>query len=210
MLEPERDEDLELMRRVTARDETAFARLFDRHSALVLGVLSRMLRNRAEAEEILQEAFLQAWEQAGRYDPARATPRGWLLVLARSRALDRIRSRTARSDREERSVLDGAQPTTTEPLGSSELEAEERRRGVAAALATIPPEQRRAIELAFFSGLTHREIAERLATPLGTVKSRILLGMNKLREVLGAGGTSPRGRAHRSREANSRREEESW
>ncbi len=175
-------EDLLLMGRVAARDQQAFARLFDRHSPVVLGVLTRMLADRALAEEILQEAFLQAWQQADRYQPGLASVRGWLLMMARSRALDRLRSRGARQRREDEVMRDV--PVAAEPTGTAAIEADERRRHVAEALAGLPAEQRQCVELAFFGGLTHTQIADRLQTPLGTVKSRILLGMNKLRQAL--------------------------
>lgn len=175
-------EDVLLMGRVAARDQQAFARLFDRHSAVVLGVLTRLLGDRALAEEILQEAFLQAWQQADRYQPALATPRGWLLMMARSRALDRLRSRSARQRREDEVMREV--PVAAEAEGTAAIEADERRRHVTMALGGLPPEQRECIELAFFGGLTHTQIADRLQAPLGTVKSRILLGMNKLRQSL--------------------------
>lgn len=178
--------DRRLVARVAGGDRDAFAALFDRHSPLVLGVLMRMLRDRAEAEEILQEAFLQAWQDAADYRPERSSPRGWLLMLARSRAIDRVRSGRARRLREERSALEdgvlsaGAEP----PAGPARVEAAERRRTVGSALAELPAEQRRCIELAYFEGLSHTQIAARLETPLGTVKSRVLLGMRRLRTVL--------------------------
>lgn len=175
-------EDILLMGRVAARDQQAFARLFDRHSPIVLGVLTRMLSDRALAEEILQEAFLQAWQQAERYQPALATPRGWLLMMARSRALDRMRSTAARMRREDDLMREA--PQTAEGIATSGLEADERRRHVIAAMGSLPAEQRECIELAFFGGLTHTQIADKLQAPLGTVKSRILLGMNKLRQSL--------------------------
>jgi len=175
-------EDILLMGRVAARDQQAFARLFDRHAPIVLGVLTRLLGDRALGEEILQEAFLQAWQQADRYQPALATPRGWLLMMARSRALDRLRSHSARQRREDEVMRDV--PAVAEPTGTAAIEADERRSHVVEALGALPPEQRECVELAFFGGLTHTQIAERLQAPLGTVKSRILLGMNKLRQSL--------------------------
>ena len=176
-----RRRDLFLMGRVAAGDRDSFAELFDRHAPTVLGALLRAVGNRAEAEEVLQEVFLQAWRQADRYLPERASPRGWLLVLARSRALDRVRARAAAQARDEDA---GAGPTAVDPAGTAPLEAAERSREVQRALAALPAEQRRAIELAFYGGLTQVEIAARLGAPLGTVKSRMLLGMRKLREAL--------------------------
>ena len=178
--------DRRLVARVAGGDRDAFAALFDRHSPVVLGVLMRMLGDRAEAEEVLQEAFLQAWQDAGDYRPERAGPRGWLLMVARSRAIDRLRSGRARRLREERSALEaGVLSAGTEPpAGPARVEAAERRRTVGSALAELPAEQRRCIELAYFEGLSHTQIAARLEAPLGTVKSRVLLGMRKLRAVL--------------------------
>jgi len=176
-------EDNFLMGRIAAGDRDAFARLFDRHSPVVLGLLIRILGRRSEAEETLQEVFLQVWRQAGRYEPGRSTPRGWILVLARSRALDQLRSREARQRRE--TELSAASAARQEhPVGTRGLEESERREQVSSALEVLPPEQRRCIELAFFEGLTQTQIASRLEAPLGTVKSRIHLGMSKLRQVL--------------------------
>ena len=181
--------DEELMRRTAVGDADGFADLFDRHSPRVLGLLIEILRSREEAEEVLQEVFLDVWRQPGRYDAKRGCVRGWLLLLARSRALDRIRSRRSRSRREQAAhdlqVLGGAEE---QPPGTGRLEAEERSREVFSALDELPEEQRRAVELAFFEGLSQSQIARRLEAPLGTVKSRILLGMRKLRQSLLARG----------------------
>jgi RNA polymerase sigma-70 factor (ECF subfamily) len=176
--------EIDLMRRIGAGESEALAEVFDLHSSGVLGLLFRILGRRSEAEEILQEVFLQVWMQADRYDPERASPRGWILMLARSRALDRIRRRDSSRRREEEAAND--EPLAVSPVGTERLEAVERRSRVASALGLLSPEQRHCIELAFFEGLTHTQIAERLQAPLGTVKSRILLGMNKLRQALSA------------------------
>jgi RNA polymerase sigma-70 factor (ECF subfamily) len=177
-------EDRNLMRLVADRDGGAFARLFERQAPVALGLLHRILGARGEAEEVLQEVFLQIWMQADRYDGARSTPRGWILMLARSRALDRLRRRESARRREE--VVGEEAGETVSPLGTERLESLEVKRQVSSALGALSPDQRRCIELAFFEGLTHTQIAERLEAPLGTVKSRILLGMNKLRQTLSA------------------------
>lgn len=177
-------QDAVLLGRVARGDAAAFATLFDRHSSAVLGLLVRMMGRRPEAEELLQDVFLQAWREADRYRPESASPKGWLLMMARSRAVDRIRSRGARERRETSVTRDRPAAAAVPPAGPERLERRERRDRVAAALADLPAEQRRAIEHAFFDGLTHREVAERLGQPLGTVKSRILLGMKKMREAL--------------------------
>jgi RNA polymerase sigma-70 factor (ECF subfamily) len=178
------DSEPALIHRIASGDGEALTRLFDLHSPVALGLLVRILGDRAEAEEVLQEVFLQVWTQADRYDAARSTPRGWLLMLARSRALDRLRRRDARRRREEESAEEEARLAPIEPEGAERLEAAERQSRVSSALGALSPEQRRCIELAFYEGLTHTQIAERLKAPLGTVKSRILLGMSKLRQVL--------------------------
>lgn len=172
-----------LVYRIASGDGEALTRLFDLHSPVALGLLVRILGDRAEAEEVLQEVFLQVWTQADRYDADRSSPRGWLLMLTRSRALDRLRRRDARRRREEETAEEEAR-LTVEPRGTERLEAAERQSRVSSALGSLSPEQRHCIELAFFEGLTHTQIAERLKAPLGTVKSRILLGMSKLRQVL--------------------------
>jgi RNA polymerase sigma-70 factor, ECF subfamily len=177
-------EDRELMRRVAARDGGSFARLFEIHGPLTLGVLLRILGRRSEAEEVLQEIFLQVWMQADRYDEVRSTPRGWILMLARSRALDRLRRRDSLRRREEAAGEEAGDAIP--PVGTERLETLERKQQVSSALGALSPDQRRCIELAFFEGLTHTQIAARLEAPLGTVKSRILLGMNKLRQALSA------------------------
>lgn len=173
------------MERVAQGSTDAFAALYDRHSGIVLGLLTRMLGADGTAEEVLQETFLQAWEQASRYDGSKADPRGWLLMMARSRALDRIRSRSSRENRDQKATEEGVLARTiTQPRAPDRLADEERSRRIQAALENLPPEQRSAIELAFFEGMTHTEVAETLQAPLGTVKSRILLGMRKLRPLL--------------------------
>ena len=181
----ETSEDAALVARIAHGDAAAFAAFYDQHAPRVLGLLVKMLRRRAEAEEMLQEVFLQVWRDAERYRPQGSTPRGWVFMLARSRAIDRIRSSSARQRREE-TTADDPMTSTVAPSGPERLEEHERREQVAAALAELPPEQRTAIEHAFFEGLSHREVAEHLGEPLGTIKSRILLGMRKLRRSLEA------------------------
>lgn len=182
----ERERDAGLLARAAARGadgEEAFAELFDRHAPVVLGLLERMLGAGGEADEVLQEVFLQVWRQAARYRPHLKSARSWMLMLARSRALDRLRSSGSRARREER-VHRESGARAAAPVGSARLEVAERSRDVAAALEQLPADQRQAVELAFFEGLTHREIAARLGAPLGTVKSRVLLGLKKLRQLL--------------------------
>ncbi len=174
--------ETDLLRRIATGDGDALSRVFELHSPVVLGMLVRILGSRAEAEEILQETFLQVWMQAERYEESRSSPRGWVLMLARSRALDRLRRRESSRRREEE--VSGESVVSIRPTGTERLEAAERKSLVSSALGVLSPEQRDCIELAYFEGLTHTQIAERLSAPLGTVKSRILLGMNKLRQAL--------------------------
>jgi RNA polymerase sigma-70 factor (ECF subfamily) len=179
------EREVDLMSRVAGGDGEAFARLFEIHAPGALGLLVRILGRRGEAEEVLQEVFLQVWTQAGHYDARRSSPRGWILMLARSRALDRLRRRDSSQRREEAASEERAGEVAS-PVGTERLESLESRQRINSALELLTPEQRRCIELAFFEGLTHTQIAMRLEAPLGTVKSRILMGMNKLRQALSA------------------------
>lgn len=176
-------DDLAIVRRMVAGDPDALAELYDRFAPLVLAVARRILGGAGEAEEVLQEAFLQAWNQAERYDPGRSSVSTWLLLIARTRALDRLRSRGAR---ERMAQAAAAEPPAadTSSGGDDSVLHRERRRRVRQALAELPEEQRRVLELAFYEGLSQSEIATRTGTPLGTVKTRALLGMKKLRQAL--------------------------
>jgi RNA polymerase sigma-70 factor, ECF subfamily len=177
------DPDFDLLCEIAAGSGEALGLFYDRHAPLALGLLCRMLGDRNEAEEVLQEVFLQVWRDAGRYDPGRSSPRGWLLLLARSRALDRHRSTAARRRREDETAR-GEAVRAVAPLGTRRLEHGESCRRIGSALGRLPPEQRRVIELAFWEGLTQTQIAKVLGAPLGTVKSRALLAMKKLRQIL--------------------------
>lgn len=177
------DSDLDLLARIAAGSADALSAFYDRHAPQVLGLLCRMMNDRNDAEDVLQETFLQVWRDARRYDPGRASPRGWLLLLARSRALDRHRRKASRR-RREREEARHAGERTAAPIGTRRLEHGESLRRIGSALDRLPHEQRRVLELAFFEGLSQTEIAAHLGAPLGTVKSRALLGMRKLREML--------------------------
>lgn len=193
-LAPEEPSDRNLIVETAAGDALAFAALYDRHSGLALGVVRRILGDHGDGEEVLQEAFLQVWREAGRYDANRATPRGWIVMIARSRALDRLRSAAACQRREE-GVAKGGGLRAAAPVGCGRLERLEDRRRVTRALSRLPKEQREVIELAFYHGLSHSQIANRLGAPLGTVKSRVLLGMRKLKDLLAAQLDQPMQRA---------------
>jgi RNA polymerase sigma-70 factor (ECF subfamily) len=169
--------DDHLLELIATRDPGAFAEFYDRYAARVYGLLTRILGNRTDAEDVLQEAFLQVWEQARRFDPARAAADVWVLLIARSRAVDRLRKRTAVTSVE----LPDAGRSDDPARG---LEVVETAGRVRSALDHLPADQKEAIGLAFFGGLTHEQIAARLGLPLGTVKTRIRLGMGRLRDRL--------------------------
>ncbi len=172
-------EDDRLLLQVASGDQRSFSVLFDRYSPLVLGFLVRLVRSSAEAEELLQEVFLQAWRDAPRFDARRASTKGWLLMMARSRALDRLRSRSARVRREQTAHEQSVR--VEQPVGTARLEAADDQRWLGGALSELPAEQRACVELAFFEGLSQSQISLRLDVPLGTVKSRFLAGMARLR-----------------------------
>jgi RNA polymerase sigma-70 factor (ECF subfamily) len=177
------DDDNELVLRIAAGQRDALGAFYDRTSSIALGLLIRILGDPMEAEETLQDVFLQVWRDAGRYRAERSSARGWLMMMARSRALDRLRSAAVRRRTRTELARQGV-PVAIAPLGAARIEHLERRQKVSSALGRLPREQREAIELAFYQGMTHTQIAEHLDTPLGTIKSRVLLGMRKLRELL--------------------------
>ncbi len=184
---PSGAEDAEAVRRMAAGDQAALSLLYDRYGQILYAVAYRVTGQRADAEEAVMEAFAQAWRDASRFEAGRGSVAAWLTMMARSRALDLIRAR----DRRTRITESAAWETSGDPpaMGTAaepgrRLEDEERRRQVAAALAALAPAQRQAIELAYYEGLSQSEIAERLQEPLGTVKTRMRVGMQKLREAL--------------------------
>ena len=185
-----------LLQRMRGGDADALGELYDLWSPRVHALVFSLVRDRDDAEEVVEEVFWQAWRHAARYDPARGSAASWLLSIARTRALDRLRSRRRRR---EETLEDGSTASNATPVGASavagpvsDLESSERRAHVLAALAELPAEQREALELAYFEGLSQTEIADRTAQPLGTVKTRTRLALRKLRErlsVLRDGGT---------------------
>ena len=179
-------EDQRALRRVVDRDSGGLGTLYDRHGRAVFSLALRILGDESDAEEVTQDVFAQAWRRAGQYDESRGTVAAWLLVIARTRAIDRFRARRVRP--EGRVQDDGGltlqQLPATDPDVASEMMAAERGQRVRRALEALPFLQRVAIELAYFEGLSQREIAERLEQPLGTVKTRMRLGLLKLRDAL--------------------------
>jgi RNA polymerase sigma-70 factor (ECF subfamily) len=166
-----------------AGDQSALAALYDESSSLVHSLTNRMLGNAADADEVTLDVYTQVWRTAATYDQARGSVASWLVTLARSRAIDRTRSRASRVKREQ-PILDFTSFEAATASPEQQIAFSQRSQRVQAALATLSPEQSEALQLAFFSDLSHSELAERLGQPLGTVKSRIRSGMMKLRMEL--------------------------
>jgi len=180
--------DAALVGRIAAGDEPALGELYDRFGGVIYAVAYRIAGAAADAEEVVMEAFAQAWREAPRFDPSRGSVAAWLTVMARSRALDLVRSQSRRQRITETAAREEpasapAMSSGFQAPGASVLD-EERRRAVGAALTALSPPQRQAIELAYYEGLSQSEIAARLQEPLGTIKTRMRLGMQKLREAL--------------------------
>ena len=180
-------EDESCLRRIASGDQAAAARLYDRHARPLYSLILRILANETEAEDVLQDVFAQAFRQAARYDSRRGAVAAWLLTIARSRAIDRLRVRRTRVEARTGDTQALDEMPDAQPDAASSMLDEERSRLVRQALGELPMLQRMAIELAYYEGLSHSEIAERLEQPLGTVKTRIRLGLLKLRDVLTEG-----------------------
>jgi RNA polymerase sigma-70 factor (ECF subfamily) len=164
---------LALLKRVAQGDAQALGEFYDLFAGLVHGLALRILRDRSDAEDVVQEVFVQAWRQAARFDATRGTPEAWICTITRSRALDRLRRRAVRRE-----------DSTDEPPVSSAAPRAEEALAVRAALRTLSADQRAALELAYYEGLSQSEIADRLGQPLGTVKTRIRTAMLRLRGML--------------------------
>jgi RNA polymerase sigma-70 factor, ECF subfamily len=178
-------EDRDCLRRLAGGDSAAAAALYDRHARPIYSLVLRIVGDEGDAEDVVQEVFAQAWRQAARYDEARGVVVAWLLMMARTRAIDRLRMRRARPEGQmPDDDTTGQQPAATTPDAATELVGAEQARRVRGALAALPLLQRVAIELAYYEGLSQREIAERLEQPLGTIKTRIRQGLLKLRAAL--------------------------
>jgi len=176
----------ELIVRVGKGDQQAFESLYDRSSSLLFTLAARILGDREEATDLMQEVYLEIWRKGVRYDPARGTPIAWLVTMTRSRAIDRLRSRASKGQGRTDSIeaagaaeLPDGKESPFEAAADREL-----RKVMSAALALLPKAQQQAVELAYYEGLSHTEIAERLKEPVGTIKTRIKLGMTKLKAAL--------------------------
>jgi len=173
--------DEPLLRRIAAGDSRALRSLYDRHASTALALACRILRARSEAEEIVQEAFIEVWRRAATFDGRRGSASSFVIAICRSRALDRLRSRGSAERAVAASAREEPEPP---PLPIESAVQRQDRERVQRALSALPAEQRIAIELSYFAGLTQREIAERLGEPLGTVKTRVRLALEKLSALL--------------------------
>lgn len=177
--------DHHLVRSVAAGSAEALSRLYDRYAPIVFGLARRILVRLEDAEEVVQDVFAQIWRDAARYEHGRATVAGWVVMLARTRSIDRLRARKARPDQNA-----GVEPDVTPQLASRDRSpeqvtiSEQDAREVRSALTSLPEPQRSLVELAYYEGLTHSEIAEKTGVPLGTVKTRLRTAMTTLRVAL--------------------------
>jgi RNA polymerase sigma-70 factor (ECF subfamily) len=179
-------QDAALIGRIRAGDRSAFLGFYDRYSPLLYSIAARVVGDRKEAEDVLQEVMLVIWNRSGDYDPQLGTLSSWAVTLTRNKALDRLRARTRRLRLiEEVAILSENSEPAPFPTANEVVYGRERAELLHAAMKELPAEQRLAIELAFFNGLSQSDIATRLQQPLGTIKARIRRGMLRLREQLG-------------------------
>jgi len=178
-------DDGELLHRVSLRDQEAFAALYDRYATVLYSLCLAIVKKQEEAEDVLQECFLQMWEKASAFNSAKGSAYTWLATLTRHRAIDRLRSKHFRKDRQKQPDVDFdrmADPSALTPLENTSIA--ERAGIVKKAFATLPPVQQKVVEMAYFQGYTQSEIAGKLQVPLGTVKTRIREAVKKLQRIL--------------------------
>lgn len=175
--------EVELVARTAGGDAEALSALYDRFAGMLLGLATKILGDRAEAEDVLQEVFVQVWRQAGRYQSKRSSVSTWLVLITRSRSIDRLRSRSVKLRTATEARRENPNPHTS-PEGARTVLMKERRRRLGEELANLPPEQKDVLEMAYYQGMTQREVAAATGIPLGTVKTRTLLAMKKLRSAL--------------------------
>lgn len=182
---PDAGLDIQRLTRVASGDASALAELYDHHASMLFGLVCRIVRDRAEAEDVLQEVFLRVWERAGTYNQVLGSPSAWLARVARNRAIDRIRARAVRPELTDSDHL--SSNATLDRDDNPELSAalSQQRSVVQSALASLTPQQRKLIEHAYYLGCTQSELAERFSLPLGTVKTRVRSAMLSLRAHLG-------------------------
>ena len=173
----------ELLQRIAGGDQTAFARLYDMLSPRAFGLILRVLVDRSQSEEVLQEVFLEVWQSASRFAPNRGQGRSWVLTIAHRRAVDRVRSSQASTNRDVRAGLRDLDVAHDGVAEQAELRIEGER--VATALSTLPDAQREALTLAYYGGYSQSEIAALMGAPLGTIKTRMRDGLSRLRAEMG-------------------------
>ena len=179
--------DADLLQRVARDDRAAFEELYERFSRPLYAIALRILQDAAEAQDIVQDVFLSLWEKAGAYETTRGSAFAWAVTLTRNRAIDRVRMRARRAELLTQTTDEdaGLKPGSTGPDSAAKLLSKEHASALRAAVASLPPEQKQAVDLAFYGGFTQQEIATKLSEPLGTVKARIRRGLLKLRDSLG-------------------------
>jgi RNA polymerase sigma-70 factor, ECF subfamily len=185
-LEPRERVDARLMQRIAQRDHQALGELYDRFSGPLFATALRILRDSSEAQDVVHDAFVTLWEKAEAFDTARGSAFSWAVTLVRNRSIDLVRMRRRRAELLAKSVPDdlGYIEDAATSRGGETAAVHDEARAIRAAVGTLPLEQKRALELAFFGGFTQEEIAQKLAEPIGTVKARIRRGLLKLRESL--------------------------
>jgi len=182
--DPARQRGVDLITRMAAGDQQALAEFYDTHSVTLYSLALKMTKDEKEAEDAVQDAIIYIWRKAGTYDSQLSSPFSWVVMILRNKAIDRIRSRHRVERIVERATAEWLPLLASEDESADETVSREQRTLVRTALKRLPDEQRQAVELAFFSGLTHEEIAAHLATPLGTIKARIRRGLLRLRNLV--------------------------
>ena len=185
-IDEKRARDIETVRQMVAGNRDALSDIYTRYSSSLLGLAIQILHDRDEAEEVLQEVLMQAWRQADRYDSRRASVRTWLALMTRSRAIDRRRLNGTRSRTVQNAQRSGSIPTEVDPEAGQNIWLGQIRKRLQEELGKIPEAQCQIIELLYFGGMTQLQVSEKMHVPLGTVKTRTLLGMQKLRRALGS------------------------
>ncbi len=174
--------DAAILRQIADRDPRGVELLYDRYSGVAFALAYRLLGERGSAEDVVQEAFLNVWRQGATYDTRRGTVRTWLLTIVHHRAIDQMRSMRSKAGSD--TVIDDAMPLPAKEDTWTEVVQGLEHERVRQAMATLPPEQRQVVDLAYYGGFTHTEIAQRVGIPLGTVKGRMRLALDKLRDLL--------------------------
>ena len=183
----ERQRDVELLARIAQGDEQAFAQFYRRCADGLFGLAFKMMNDPGEAEDVLQDAFSYMWRRAATYDPARSSPFTWAVMIVRNKAIDRLRTRQRQARIVEKATVEYLSFADADDASAREPERREQCAHVRAALAEIPGDQTQVVEMAFFAGLTHEQIAQQLDAPLGTIKARIRRGLMRLRDCLTGG-----------------------